>query len=141
MTGLLRSVFAAAPLNLCGMLAQRMRFAPLTCHGIFTISMMPKQHILTDERIKDLVSKRKHLQRKSVDEILDEFVDYIFSVSETNLNVDVIDAYLTVLDEKDPLSFKIDIENTLRAFKENSKSKHDSTLSDRLISDTHILIR
>lgn len=103
--------------------------------------MMPKQHILTDERIKDLVSKRKHLQRKSVDEILDEFVDYIFSVSETNLNVDVIDAYLTVLDEKDPLSFKIDIENTLRAFKENSKSKHDSTLSDRLISDTHILIR
>ena len=77
----------------------------------------------------------------SLSGVRNEFVDYRFSVSETNLNVDVIDAYLTVLDEKDPLSFKIDIENTLRAFKENSKSKHDSTLSDRLISDTHILIR
>jgi len=40
MTGLLRSVFAAAPLNLCGMLAQRMRFAPLTCHGIFNIRVV-----------------------------------------------------------------------------------------------------
>ena len=73
-----------------------------------------------------LTQKYEHLRDKSKDELLDEFVDYIFSVSDTDVDLERFDAYLDVLDEKDPLPFEIDSEKMLADFKE----KHSLLFED-----------
>lgn len=65
-----------------------------------------------------LTQKYEHLRDKSEDELLDAFVDDIFSAPDTEIDLERFDAYLDALDEKDPLPFEIDEEKMFAAFKE-----------------------
>ena len=83
------------------------------------MSKMSEYHSVTCGTDKGSTQNYRYLQSKSVDELLDEVTDYIFSVSEDSADVDVINAYLDVLDEKNPLPLKIDTNKTAADFKKN----------------------
>lgn len=67
-----------------------------------------------------------HLNNMSADEVLDEFTNVVNKMTEEKYDPAVIDAYLDVLDEKEPMDMSIDVEKEW----ENFSGAHGLATSD-----------
>ena len=61
---------------------------------------------------------KAHLREKNKEHLTDELAALMERSADGNCDADLIDAYLEVLDEKDPIPIEIDLEESFAAFRE-----------------------
>lgn len=75
------------------------------------------------------------LRKKTVDELVDEMADLWDSMDETTYDPEAMDAYLDVLEEKDPIAQNFDVEASLAEFWEkNGNPSEEAGTAPQVIS-------
>lgn len=67
---------------------------------------------------RDMAQIYQHLRSKDSTELTDELAELTEEITSGSCDLELLNAYLEVLDEKDPLPFEIDPEESLAAFHE-----------------------
>ena len=65
---------------------------------------------------RDSAQISRHLEKSDTEALLDELMELTEAAANGDVDLEIIDAYLNALDEKDPLPFEIDTEAALTDF-------------------------